>query len=360
MTMLQNILYGGQFMNLTYQEVKKQYTALHQTFNYMLEHRHAIEELRQQVQPTSITFVGCGSSYCLSESAAFSTRLYTHMPASALAGGDLMLNAERYAPLLANTLLVAPSRSGSTSEIIEAIQRVRKLQPLSVLSLSCVSDSPLSTQADLSLELPWAFDHSVCQTRTVTNLYVANLLINAFWSNDEKLIEDIQSAIQMGEAYMEKVEASIREVADFAWERVILLADGELQGLANEGAIAITEIAQAEAHAFHLLDVRHGPMVTIDQDTLVIAALTGEGTSYQHDLIQDIHARGARIIALADHANRIPDALVHLGIVLEQPLHPAAQGIPFIFIPQIVALASAELQNINPDQPDGLEAWVKL
>lgn len=347
-------------MNLTYQEVKKQYLALHQTFNYMLEQRSAIQYLREQVQPDSITFVGCGSSYCLSESAAFSTMLYTHKPALALAGGDLMLNAERYAPLLKNTLLVAPSRSGSTSEIIEAIQRVREQQTLPVLSLSCVAESPLSTYADLSLELPWAFDHSVCQTRTVTNLYVANVLINAFWSENEELIRDIQSAIQLGEGYMEKVEASIREVADFAWKRVILLADGELHGLATEGAIAITEIAQAEAHAFHLLDVRHGPMVTIDQDTLVIAALTGEGTDYQHNLIQDIHARGARIIGLADQPNRIPEAWVDLGITLEHQLHPAAQGIPFIFIPQIVALASAERQGINPDQPDGLEAWVKL
>ncbi|WP_175471294.1 hypothetical protein [Fontibacillus panacisegetis] len=41
-------------------------------------------------------------------------------------------------------------------------------------------------------------------------------------------------------------------------------------------------------------------------------------------------------------------------------LDVAVQGIPFIFIPQIVALTNAERQGINPDQPDGLVAWVKL
>ncbi|MCS7459816.1 SIS domain-containing protein [Paenibacillus doosanensis] len=347
-------------MSLTYSEVIQQYSALRETYNYMLSKREDIVAFVRKQAVSSITFVGCGSSYCLSESAAFSSRLRAGLPASALAGGDLMLNPQRYRALLENTLLIAPSRSGSTSEVVEAVRLIRTEKHVPVVALSCVTDSPLSQKADLSLELPWAFDHSVCQTRTVTNLYVANLLINAFIGGDEKLIADIGTAIEQGEAYMKRVESGIRQAADFAWTNAVVLADGELQGLASEGAIALTEIAKVQAHSFHLLDVRHGPMVTVGADTLVIAALTGDGTEHQSNLMRDIKARGAKIIAFADRAEAVPQQFVDLAVISDNQLDVAAQGIPFIFIPQIVALSSAERQGINPDQPDGLVAWVKL
>ena len=156
-------------MSLTYSEVKQQYAALQQTYDYMLSKRQEIVEFFRARSGASVIFAGCGSSYCLSESAAFSVRLRAGQPAVSLAGGDLMLNVERYRPLLNNAVLVAPSRSGSTSEVVEAIRLIQEKQQIPVLALSCVTGSPLSVKADLSLELPWAFDHSVCQTRTVTN-----------------------------------------------------------------------------------------------------------------------------------------------------------------------------------------------
>lgn len=347
-------------MSLTYDEINQQYTALQQTYDYMLEKRQEIVAFVKAQSITSITFVGCGSSYCLSESAAFSFRLRAGLPSSALAGGDLMLNPERYDTLLEKTLLIAPSRSGSTSEVVEALRLIQSNKRVAVLALSCVTDSPLSKQADFSLELPWAFDHSVCQTRTVINLYVANLLLAAFLGHDEVVIADIQKAINQGEAFMARVESSIRQTADFAWTNAVVLADGELQGLASEGAIALTEIAKVQAHSYHLLDVRHGPMVTIGPDTLVIAAISGNGTEHQRNLMRDIKGRGATIIAFADQANAVSTEHVDLAVISDYPLDIAVQGIPFIFIPQIVALTSAERQGINPDQPDGLVAWVKL
>jgi glucosamine--fructose-6-phosphate aminotransferase (isomerizing) len=347
-------------MSLTYQEIKQQYTALQQTYDYMLAKRAEIEAFASKQAFSSVTFVGCGSSYCLSESAAFSTRIRAGLPAMSLAGGDLLLNTKSYRPLLENTLLVAPSRSGSTSEVVEAVRLIQADKPVPIIALSCVNESPLSKQADLLLELPWAFDHSVCQTRTVTNLYTANLLLAAILGKDEALIADIQQAISQGEAYMSRVESQIRETSNCAWTNAVVLADGELAGLASEGAIAFTEIARVQAHSFHLLDVRHGPMVTVGPDTLVIAAVSGEGTKHQNNLLRDIKARGATVIAFADRAGVITEEHVDLAVISDHKLDIAAQGIPFIFIPQIVALSSAERQGINPDQPDGLDAWVKL
>ncbi|SFS69092.1 SIS domain-containing protein [Paenibacillus sp. BC26] len=347
-------------MSLTYGEIKSQYSALQQTYDYMLKNRTAITDFFHSQGKRSVTFIGCGSSYTLSESAAFSVRLRAGIPASALAGGDLLLNAEAYSSLLSDTLLIAPSRSGSTSEIVESVRLLKLNGEAPVLAISCVVDSALSEIADLILSLPWAFDHSVCQTRTVTNLYTANLMIAAFLGHDESVLADIAVAIAQGEAYMERFESAIREASDYGWTNAVLLADGELNGLAAEGAIALTEIAKVQAHAFHVLDVRHGPMVTVGPETLVIAHLTSAGTEHQRKLMQDIRARGAKVIAFGDAAANISEHHVDLAIMTESQLCKPVQGIPFLFIPQIVALCSAERQGINPDEPDGLTAWVKL
>ncbi|RAP75993.1 SIS domain-containing protein [Paenibacillus montanisoli] len=347
-------------MSLTYSEIKSQYAALQQTYDYMLSNRTAITEFVRSQGKSSVAFIGCGSSYTLSVSAAFSFRLRAGLPASALAGGDLLLNADAYAPLLRDTLLAAPSRSGSTSEIVEAVRLLKSQGEAPLLALSCVADSALAEIADFALTLPWAFDHSVCQTRTVTNLFAANLMLAAFLGNDEAVIADIGKAIADGDAYMSRVESSIRQVSDYAWTNAVILADGELNGLAAEGAIALTEIAKVQAHAYHVLDVRHGPMVTVGPDTLVIAHLTNRGAEHQRKLMQDIRARGAKVIAFGDASVTIAQSDVDLAITAESQLSLPVQGIPFLFIPQIVALCSAERQGFNPDQPEGLTAWVKL
>ncbi|GIP21621.1 SIS domain-containing protein [Paenibacillus sp. J22TS3] len=348
-------------MSLTYREVKDQYKALQMTYDYMLAKRDEFTAFVRAQKVTSVTFIGCGSSYCLSEAAAFSFRLRAGLPAISLAAGDLMLHADRYRSMLSGTLAIAPSRSGSTSEVVESLRLLRSGgQHIPVLTISCVADSPLSASADFSLELPWAFDHSVCQTRTVTNLYAANLLLAAFLAGDEDLIADMQEAINQGEAYMARVEDSIRRTSDYNWTNAVLLGDGELHGLAAEGALAITEIARTQAHAYHFLDVRHGPMVTVGSNTLVIAAFSDSGIQHQHNLVRDIKERGATVIGFADRAGVLPHEFLDLAFTTEQPLDTAVRGIPFIFIPQIAALASAERQGINPDQPDGLVAWVKL
>ncbi|CAI6080195.1 SIS domain-containing protein [Cohnella sp. JJ-181] len=348
-------------MSLTYRETKQQYAALRQTYEYMLGERERIEAIVKKAAPSSLSFLGCGSSYCLCESAAFSVRLRAGMAAQAYAGGDLLLNGERYLPALTGTLLVAPSRSGSTTEVVEAVRLLRAKARFPLLAISCVADSPLSAEADLALELPWAFDASVCQTRTVINLYAANLLIAAFLGGDEALVASIDDAIREGEAFMERVEPGLRKAAGADWTHAIVLADGEAKGLAGEGAIALTEIAGVQAQSYHLLDVRHGPMVVVGPGTLVIAAVSGGGeTRHRHNLLRDLKGRGATVIAYADTADAEIEAIVDYAAFSGIALDPAAQGIPFLFLSQIAALCRAERLGIDPDQPDGLVAWVEL
>lgn len=346
-------------MSLTYTEIMSQYAALRKTFEYMSSKKDEIVGFYRSRMPKSLTYTGCGSSYCLCQSGDFSAKVRLGIPSATVAAGDLMLNYKGYGKIFDGTMLVVPSRSGSTSEVLKVVENVKSRFSAPVLSICCVCDSELSKASDFTLELPWAFDESVCQTRSVVNLYTAILLIAAYLSGDAKLEQNIDTAIRIGDEYIKTYENRIRTEAEKEWSDVVILADGEMQGIASEAAIAFTEIAKVPGHYYHVLDVRHGPMVLVNNNTLVIICLTPEGFEYQKDLVNDIMKRGARVVS---YSSMLMEEIqgVNLRITSGVELDNAVRGIPFIYISQALACFKAEAMGINPDKPDGLEAWIKL
>ncbi len=346
-------------MSLTYQECKAQYDALKKTFECIAGQEKELKAFFNAAGPKSLTFTGSGSGYYLAQSFEMMTKVKMGMPASSIPAGDLMLHYQRYSKLLEGTMLVTASRSGSTTEVINSVKQLKASGNLPVLSIVCVENSELSKISDYTICLPWAFDESVCQTRTVTNLYAAVLQISGYLGGDASVIEGLEKVIGFGDEYMRKYEKELEKAAALEWKNAVVLADGELQGLANEGALAFQEIAQTPSNYYHLLDSRHGPMVMINKDTLVIACLTSEDYQKQKDLISDVVGKGAKVVVYTDTPVESIDGVklhVSSGYAMEHVL----RGIPFIFIPQMISYYRAVKSGANPDQPDGLEAWIKL
>lgn len=344
-------------MHLTYKEIFGQYEALRRTYDYVLENRQQIKGLMEQHKPQSLTFVGSGSGYSLCRSGEVSTKLRLNMAANALAAGDLLVNFNHYVGLLEDTLIIAPSRSGGTSEVVMAVEKAKALG-VPTLAISAKENSPLRNLAELSLEIPWAFDESVCQTRTVTNFYAVNLLLIALIAEDATLLEEIDHAITAGERFMAEYGHLAEEVANFEWDKVVVLADSELEGIASEAALAFAEISQAPGNYYHVLDVRHGPMVLIDEKTLVVMAFSPEETELQRSLVQDLKGKNAKVvtISMGNQRNLGSDWEVHTP----EYSNFGVLGIPFVFIPQAIAYYKALNRGLDPDAPGGLEPWIDL
>lgn len=344
-------------MFLTEKEIYSQYEALRNTYDYLLKNADEIRGLITQHQPKSLTFIGCGSGYCLCRSGEISAKLHLGLPANAMAAGDLLINFDKYKEMLKDTLIIAPSRSGGTSEVIMAVKKVKEIG-VPVIGISAKTNAPLSELADLGLEIPWAFDESVCQTRTVTNLYTTNLLLLGIIAEDSSLIEEINQAIANGDAFMKEYTDLTREIATLSWENVVVLADCELDGIASEAAIAFIEIPQVPANYYHVLDVRHGPMVLINEKTLVFMVVSPEESELQKGLVKDLRGRGAKVLTISQPVNGSLGADFEVNIPAYQNF--GVSGIPFIFLPQAVAFYKALERNLNPDLPEGLQPMIDL
>ena len=259
-------------MKLTYSEILDTFNALNKTTEY-LEHTWGnIESFFKGKK--RFVFTGCGSSYSLAKSMSIMTRMHTGLDSYAMAAGDILLHTGRCAKCFDNAVVVCVSRSGRTSELIMALEALKSQgYNITIASHICADNTPLGEKSDLVLSTPWAFDNSVCQTRSVTNFYFTAAYILARITGNQTLIDDLRNTVQNGPEFMKKAETVAEELSLKPWTHCVVLADAELEGLAEEGALAFKEICQLPSNYYHLLDLRHGPMVLIGEKTLVLAAL---------------------------------------------------------------------------------------
>ena len=339
--------------NITYREIQDTFHALGKTASYLDERWDDIAKFLDGI--TRFVFVGAGSSYSNAKSMAAICNMSLGIPASALAAGDILLHAARYKKMIDGAAVVFISRSGQTSELLMALDALSAEGiSTSVLSLVAAENTPLGEKSALTLETPWAFDESVCQTRCVTNFYFMAAYIFAKYTADEATLRDLQDLLTSGATFLAPAEALAKELAVKPWSRAVVLADAELEGLAEEGALVFKEVCQLPANYYHALDARHGPIVLFGEQTLILFAL-GTACELERNLVKDLRAKGAPVIAFSDVA--VPDVS---DISFGRPLTHIAKGIPFILLCQLVAYEKSKVTGADPDNPTGLNAWIAL
>ena len=129
-------------------------------------------------------------------------------------------------------------------------------------------------------------------------------------------------------------------------------------GIAEEGALAFTEISMLTGRYFHLLDYRHGPIVVSGKRTLTLALLRPGEEKLQSAMMKDVIQRGGPVVTISHCTENRYDAAAHIQI--PEVGEFAAWGILFIYVAQMTALLKAIALGGNPDQPKGLDAYISL
>lgn len=345
-------------MDRTLFEITRQYDMLDKTTEYIKKNAKKLNEYYCKAAPKRIIFIGSGSSYFISQSAELIARTHFGLESTSFASGDVMVNFSSYGEIFKDSLVVAISRSGSTTEILKTVHMMKENFGTHSVGITCVENSELEKITDVCLTMPWTFDESVCQTGTVSNLYISTALLLASFVGNDGLFQEVTKAIAGGNKFLRENDSSFKKIADARWTKAVVLADGEVAGLAAEGALAFKEICGTMSNYYHVLDVRHGPMVLIDKDTLVIIDLKPENKKYQLDLVNDIVKKGATVVVSTDTSyDSIENVALH---VKHDDIGNVAEGLPLINIAQLVAYYKAINKNLDPGNPDGLDAWINL
>jgi fructoselysine-6-P-deglycase FrlB-like protein len=256
-----------------------------------------------------VAIVGCGTSYFIAQAVAAARETAGQGETDAFVASE-MPAGRRY------DLVLAISRSGTTTEVVRCLDALP--DGARSLAISAVPDTPVVDAADDAILLAFADETSIVQTRFAST---ALALLRAHAGHD------LAPAIQSAETQLDQPLPA--EPADF--EHFVFLGHGWTVGLASEAALKFREAGQAWAEAYPAMEYRHGPISVAGPGTLVW--FVGDADA---DLVRDVRATGARVVARA--------------------LDPMAELVAL----QRGAVALAEAKGLDPDNPQHLTRSVVL
>ncbi|MGP6169678.1 SIS domain-containing protein [Microbacterium sp. A196] len=197
----------------------------------------------QKVLPGSgqrVAVIGCGTSWFMAQSYAALRERAGHGVTDAYAASEAFLDRDYDA-------IVALTRSGTTSEVLEVASQVKGRIP--VIGVIGDPTSPLVALADESVLLPFADEQSVVQTRFATT---ALTLMRASLGLDA----DVAKSIEDAAAVLAATDDEGLTTAD----QYTFLGRGWTIGLAHEAALKMRESSQSWTESYPSMDYRHGPI----------------------------------------------------------------------------------------------------
>lgn len=308
--------------------------------------------------------VGCGSSYHLAEAgakifAAVTGARVRFAPASEvfLAPHSVFHKGDRIG-------LVALSRTGTTTEVLKAVELFKRLRSQGDLSgpvfgVTCTPDSPLVAACDQAVLIP-ATEESLVMTQAFTGTLLALALWAAGVAAEPDALGALSALDAAGQQVLERA-SMIKELASYAEiRRFVFLGSGILHAIAAEGALKLQEMALLpDVAAYHALEYRHGPKSTVGADTLVVMLLSEAGARYETELLAELKGLGARTLVLSGHDGDAaqPHADYHVAVGAYPDALRAMLYTPLL---QLLAYHRAMLRGTDPDRPQHLSRSVIL
>lgn len=336
-------------------EIFNQYNALDRTMNYLSDNMDGIQGVVGNYK--DFVFFGCGSSFSVAKSGSTMAAMYGAGKTAAIAAGDFIVNFDTYRRLIEGACVFMLSRSGKTSEMLIAAEMIRKQDiNCTIVSICATEKAPIAAFSDYSVEIPWAFDESVCQTRTVSNLYLAISMVISERFGDKKAVEDFGRLITIGDSFLRETNESVKPVENGNWNNAVVLADGTPCGIAEEGALAFNEICMCRSNYYHLLDLRHGPMVLLNNNTLVVMLMSSNEHDRQAALLDDIKKRNCYVVCVSSDCGYSSADII---VKIPDYCH-TVKGLALLNTIQCITLGIARANGTDPDHPKGLEPWINL
>ena len=273
----------------------------------------------------------------------------------------------RETPIDNNTVVFAISQSGETADTLAAIRKARTMGALSVGIVNVVGSS-IARETDCGVYIHAGPEIGVASTKAFTSQVTVLTEIALLLAQKKKLnCKMVKDIIRDFSTITEKIEKvfkqadKIKNIAkDFATSNNFLyLGRGYQFPVALEGALKLKEISYIHAEGYPAAEMKHGPIALIDENMPVLFIVTQRGFDKIMSNIQEVNARGGRIIIItsvdtkrcdeySDHVIKIP-AIHHC-------ISPILNTIPT----QLLAYYIAVERGCNVDQPRNLAKSVTV
>ena len=229
--------------------------------------------------------LGCGTSYYLAQSVAAALNV-AGVHALAVPGSEWLGRPDAYLPAGTHPRVIAFSRSGESTETVEAARRSQELG-LHVTALTCEAGSALTHHADTVLYTQTHPEEGIVMTSSASLMLLTGLRLAGLPYSDPE--------ISAAETLLRQMHSTCGDVIA-GRSHFVFLGAGELYGVAQEGALKLQEMSLTYTQAYHPMEYRHGPVSLVDERTVVVMLAHPDSATEDARLVDELRAKGARVI----------------------------------------------------------------
>ncbi len=274
--------------------------------------------------------------------------------------------------LTSDTLVVAISQSGETADTLQAIRHARE-QRSKVLSICNTNGSTIPRESDGVIYTHAGPEIGVASTKGFLTqlvacyllaLYLAQVKGTRYGDEISQVMDQLDKMPAHIQTVLDKSEQVYGLARDHVGSRSVLFL-GRHAGypVALEGALKLKEIAYLHAEGFAAGELKHGPIALVEEGLPILCVVPPRGRDQLHDKmisgIQEVRARGARTLCLAEEGDTTIEPYADVLITLPQVpvlLQPLVAVVPL----QLFACELATQLGHDVDQPRNLAKSVTV
>jgi glucosamine--fructose-6-phosphate aminotransferase (isomerizing) len=317
-----------------------------------------------------VIFIACGTAAYAAMLGAYAMEKWSGIPVTVELSHEFRYREPVVGP---GTLVVSVSQSGETMDTLMAV-RFANDAGAQTLAICNTQGATIPRESTATVYTHAGPEVAVASTKAFLSQAVAVYLLGLYLGQHRKVVSaEVAASIAkdlhaLPEQIQEMVETGprIKELAGWMADTRSVLYLGRHVGypVALEGALKLKELAYIHAEGFAAGELKHGPIALIEpgQIVFVIVPSPRDPSSLHSKVvsnIQEIRARGARVIAIAEKGDAavLPYADEVITIPPASPfMEPLLAVVPL----HIFGMELAGAKGLDIDQPRNLAKSVTV
>lgn len=262
-------------------------------------------------------------------------------------------------PVGKESVAVGVSHSGITKTTVDALHHAKANGAFSI-AITHFQNRPISESAHETLIAGNSPDKSRCHTKcyvagaTACALIAIDLLKGSNKTLPKRILEieeRLEELPQITEQALRTTEGICERLAEehVAKNRFYFAGTGPNVPNTHEAALKIMETSYIPAQGFETEQLLHGPWVSLDENSVVVALAPGSNSHRRHvDLVKAARTVGASVISIVDQGDQalrpVSDDTIELPSV-DEYLSPFINIIPLY----LFSYYSCVKRGLNPD-----------
>lgn len=333
-----------------------------------LDETHLDDDILRGI--TKVVVIACGTAAHAGLVAKYAIERWTQLPVDVELASEFRYRDPIVGP---DSLVIAISQSGETMDTLMALRHA-KAQGARTLAICNTVGSTIPREADAVLYTYAGPEIAVASTKAFLTQIIAAYLVGLYLAQargamtEQEIrsvlaqLDDMPAKVDLVLDTTEAVKSLARELADSS--SVLFLGRHVGFPVALEGALKLKELAYMHAEGFAAGELKHGPIALIEEGVPVIVIVPSpRDSSVLHDKmvsnIQEVRARGARVIAIAEEGDE--SIVAFADDIIRIPAVPALMQPLVATVPlQVFACALATAKGHDVDQPRNLAKSVTV